>query len=248
MLLNGNVCMPSPRDTQEKENVLDIKSILEEQNRRLNKLGINVDNIQSNRNSIRQLNNEDLSSALAHKLFLLVYNEEMSDSAQCRGILEDFIKLGIDMYYYDKERKLSLMELFSRRTYSKYIKLFLNYGYDIKFTEERELETFFNFISLYDEELLEIYLILGFDINLCDSIGNTALHYAAFYNNNIATELLLNFGALEKPNSAGQLPSDIAKSKSPDIYELLQKYAQRSENDNTSSVLDDKMTLDLLLK
>lgn len=67
------------------------------------------------------------------------------------------------------------------------------------------------------------------DIHLKDFGGNTPLHCAAYWNNPLSAEYLLEKGAnLDATNEKGLTPMDIAKSKGSDVKLVFERYRDKA--------------------
>ena len=65
-----------------------------------------------------------------------------------------------------------------------------------------------------------------------DADGRTPMHLAAFYNNTEVAKLLLEKGAnANAVNNDGQTPGDLAKRRSPRVYDVIKAYQRRDEDD-----------------
>lgn len=104
---------------------------------------------------------------------------------------------------------------------------------------QETIEKFFGAICKNDIELVRSLIKEGIDINLKNEHGDTALHYASFFNcKDIIIELIKAGADINTENNVGNTPLDVARNQEYKEAELILSGVK----------IDDKQTFGISIK
>lgn len=207
-------------------------------NEQLKNIGFDEESIIKNINSVANVDYYK-KEKLSKELYKMIESDETNESEFTECILN-----GADVNYTNEHGVSLLCLAICKRKYN-YAEILIKYGADYTKFDKNDLNMFFYFIINNNLVFVKYLIDMGYDVNLQNDLGTTALMIAAFINNLYMVKLLVENNAI----------INIENNKSQTAYDIANNYGHIEIRDYLSSRLDsiknseiEKENLELLLK
>ena len=176
-------------ENTKKETSNDIISLEKNKMDEKEKLGLDEESINTFRNSIKKVSDEE-ADKLSKKILHHIYNNYDADGFLDLDYITNLLLQGANINYKEN----FLIECIKINDIDA-IKLFLKAGADINMSDNDGLTPLIYAAKLNNSEIVKLLILMGADINRRDNSYATALNYAYVMENKVIFDLLIQNGA-----------------------------------------------------